>query len=893
MFGFVWTVVGLAIGGISTFGPTWVEDGLGAGLDAGSTPPVAQLTTQSQPVTRIRGQLEGLAAGVTVAGLDPEDFEDMYAIQIVEPTIFSATTVPELGGMADFDSRLFLFDEDGNPLLGNDDTAIDTLQGMEISDRSTLTNMSSDGTTIIVLQEGIYFLAITVSPRVPRDANGDPLFEFDESTEVSGPDGPGGDGPIEAWQPEPNGACCLTSAVPTLVGGEITCEVITEVQCVTFGGTYLGDDTDCIDCFPTGACCITIGAITFAGGDGCQVLTEMECNDLGGSYQGDATDCTACDPIGACCLDVGTALAGLGPMCQILTEADCGMMGGLYQGDDTDCTACDPIGACCVTIGISNGASNLGACIEVTAAACEDTLGIYQGNGTDCSACEPTGGCCLGDALQFASSGQNCEILTASECSLMKGEYQGDFTDCSLCVPTGACCVNITSVNAPSAFECTIETELDCVGSLGGTYLGDDAICEPSLICDTVTGACCFDGKGPFCDGPYLEDECVSFGGIFQGVGSSCLTVNCDIGACCLPDASCSEGVSASACFQAGGLYQGPGSSCAGVTCPIPATGACCFFDETCLELTEIECDLSKGLYQGDGTTCSFGSCVLLTQASAPLATAGPVTGEYEILLAGVAPSGPDCDENGEIDLSEVAPEYDPALAMVADECADAQFVGPGFVYTGDTTGLTTSGMAMTCGPRIGLFDGWYAYRATWTGLGYMSVNGPPLNFLIEVYDGCPDVGGMLIDCNDVNPFGVVFEVERGRTYYVRFAGQTFGTGPFALTFNGPPALLNPLDFDMNGVPDACDCLEDANDDGVVSFLDFIFVNSRLGPCPSSGGCPADIDGNGMVDAEDLRIVLSADFEPCIVFAPLSNEANDTGPSASVQPIRREQIGTK
>jgi hypothetical protein len=71
---------------------------------------------------------------------------------------------------------------------------------------STMGNEPTDGGDPIT-EPGLYFLAISVTPREPTSGDGDPIFFFADPTEVSGPDGPGGDFPINAWQFEvPPGA---------------------------------------------------------------------------------------------------------------------------------------------------------------------------------------------------------------------------------------------------------------------------------------------------------------------------------------------------------------------------------------------------------------------------------------------------------------------------------------------------------------------------------------------------------------------------------------------------------------------------------------------------------------------------------------------------------------
>lgn len=72
------------------------------------------------------------------------------------------------------------------------------------------------------------------------------------------------------------GACCDG------VGG---CTQTTEGGCAD---TYKGDGTLCTTpniCDPSGACCL-------ADFGGCELKTELDCDSVGGSYQGDSTTCT-------------------------------------------------------------------------------------------------------------------------------------------------------------------------------------------------------------------------------------------------------------------------------------------------------------------------------------------------------------------------------------------------------------------------------------------------------------------------------------------------------------------------------------------------------------------------------------------------------------------------
>ncbi|MHC5006537.1 MAG: dockerin type I domain-containing protein [Planctomycetota bacterium] len=64
---------------------------------------------------------------------------------------------------------------------------------------STMGNSSTDGFPAEVTEPGLYFLAITVTPRQPTSPGG-PIFFFADPNEVSGPDGTGGSQAIDDWQ---------------------------------------------------------------------------------------------------------------------------------------------------------------------------------------------------------------------------------------------------------------------------------------------------------------------------------------------------------------------------------------------------------------------------------------------------------------------------------------------------------------------------------------------------------------------------------------------------------------------------------------------------------------------------------------------------------------------
>ncbi|HVZ92907.1 MAG TPA: hypothetical protein VG797_00200 [Phycisphaerales bacterium] len=164
--------------------------------DAGSTKASAASATMIPGSGHITGSLSGVALVSEVRGAP--DFEDMYIIEIQQPGRWQVTTSPLVGrhsAFAEFDSVLWLFEyEDERGLLANHDRAASD-QG------ARLRNFSTDGTGIVVDEPGLYLLAISVVGRRPVDMNGQPLFQFLSTTEVSGPDG--SPLPLHHWMGSP------------------------------------------------------------------------------------------------------------------------------------------------------------------------------------------------------------------------------------------------------------------------------------------------------------------------------------------------------------------------------------------------------------------------------------------------------------------------------------------------------------------------------------------------------------------------------------------------------------------------------------------------------------------------------------------------------------------
>ena len=131
----------------------------------------------------------------------------------------------------------------------------------------------------------------------------------------------------------PTGSCCIGDLTTCVETDSVTCAV------------NLGDFTNGGDCTPNpcaadstaGACCLP--ALLPPPGEDiqdapCTIRTQSGCVSIGGTYQGDETDCdpTPC-PVpnfGACCFGSGE--------CTILPPGDCAGLAGSYQGDGEACS---------------------------------------------------------------------------------------------------------------------------------------------------------------------------------------------------------------------------------------------------------------------------------------------------------------------------------------------------------------------------------------------------------------------------------------------------------------------------------------------------------------------------------------------------------------------------
>ncbi|MBL9119265.1 MAG: hypothetical protein JNL80_05040 [Phycisphaerae bacterium] len=213
----------LVAGSAALAGPTFEEV-----PDAGSSPSTAQPVTGSGSTARIKGELTATA--------DANDFEDMFLICISDPSAFSATIDPVA---TNFNTQLWLFKLDGYGLLGNDNDA-----GSFPTIYSKLLPNATDGSGSTIPGPGLYLLAISSKTNVPVSQAGaifhDPTVA---GIEITGPDGPGGNFPVQQW-----------SHSEGTVGGKYAIDLTGvkpfEVPCGIACPQGAAIDDDALDCDP-------------------------------------------------------------------------------------------------------------------------------------------------------------------------------------------------------------------------------------------------------------------------------------------------------------------------------------------------------------------------------------------------------------------------------------------------------------------------------------------------------------------------------------------------------------------------------------------------------------------------------------------------------------------
>lgn len=190
--------------GSAAMAQSWVE---GPG-DAGAFPAVSgfQDTVGVGALTSISGNTD------TAGG----DLVDAYRIRITDPALFVATTDESLRtlAIADFDTRLWLFDMAGNVVMANDDLGGAPFRSW-ISDPALFTNGTGTVSATMpptALAVGEYVLVISGFNNDPEDALGVDLADISSQfNALVGPDPAAG--AFAAWETGTPGSGLYTIAL--------------------------------------------------------------------------------------------------------------------------------------------------------------------------------------------------------------------------------------------------------------------------------------------------------------------------------------------------------------------------------------------------------------------------------------------------------------------------------------------------------------------------------------------------------------------------------------------------------------------------------------------------------------------------------------------------------
>jgi hypothetical protein len=193
--------------------------------------------------------------------------------------------------------------------------------------------------------------------------------------------------------------------------------------------------------------------------------------------------------------------------------------------------------------------------------------------------------------------------------------------------------------------------------------------------------------------------------------------------------------------------------------------------------------------------------------------------------------------------------EPPPIQASTNNSCGTAALIGSGYTLF-NTVGATTDGpvephSCVVLGYTHVENDVWFRYIAPCAGVARLSLCGTAYDAKMAVYLECPTAPDQLIACSDdfcgSSP-RVSFENRIPNTLYrIRIGGQFGATGLGVLHAN---CLACPADIDGNSI---------------VNVSDLLAVIGSWGPCPMNAAlCPADVNGDLFVNVGDLLAVIQA-----------------------------------
>jgi hypothetical protein len=199
-------------------------------------------------------------------------------------------------------------------------------------------------------------------------------------------------------------------------------------------------------------------------------------------------------------------------------------------------------------------------------------------------------------------------------------------------------------------------------------------------------------------------------------------------------------------------------------------------------------------IYSGPNTV--LGNFVTSGMASPSFSFVAPVTGNYDIVFHQDATCS---NQLSAVCLtSEVACPTCPN-PIETDSCQNATLLAAGS-YAFNS--LNASGEDVSSCVNGDSLDVWVKYSPTRSGVAGFTTCGSSFNTSLQVYDDCPQNGGIELACNDnhgglaaiggvscqeINSSSVYLLVTAGSTYYIRLSGPAGATGAGKLNITAPP----------------------------------------------------------------------------------------------------------
>ena len=637
---------------------------------------------------------------------------------------------------------------------------------------------------------------------------------------------------------------------------------------------------------PTGACCL---------GSNCQDgLTQSECESSSGIYQGDDSSCDTnpcSDPLGACCF---------GEDCvDNYTQAECANDGGSYQGDGSSCSS-NPCGS-------GNGGEGDTSCDAVQAVV--GTNAFDTTGNTDSGFGEPDDSQCSGTYLDWQGSADHWFVWVAP------GDGQATFSTCdassfdtSMVLYDGPDCNNTIQVacngDATGSSGCQdYYSEINYDVTSGRTYYirlggwqgatGTGTLTISGEFGGDPTGACCL---GQDCS-LQTQAGCESLGGSYLGSGTNCNNSPCapsePTGACCLSN-DCFIGTLED-CNAGNGEYQGNDTTCADIDCGgSDPVGACCV-GNSCTDLTAADCSNAGGDYQGDNTICSDVNCAgddgdfAINHA---IIGKNMISGDEFSYTVDIYMSVPDAHR---VDAIAGTPEQNKMITCSGDFYQNGNGgptsaqINPDF-YEFDADLEWDSRVTIGCIDNTGnpfpennlqnIGIDWSGFEngddlaATDNGIWFHLPTDPAGSAMMYTTNDCLQEQGVLLarltvlgEESEVGFAALVQGRDTAGNVFQKEVETYFGYSSMEDCNGNLVAdacdIANGTSDDANGngIPDECDvsCPGDADGNGVINVDDILLILSSYGTSDSQ----ADVDGNGIVNVDDVLLVLGSFGQEC------------------------------